>query len=125
MVSGRGRHYCSVTVALDDRGRAPVFVRCDLPEPSSCRHTVRYRTGGIENTVPYRAHHKAGFCYRGLVIFGCHGLFSRTIPAKSVPEGLIVAQGWSVLPGSRSLAARKKDPPGKAFRGSLLVDMVR
>jgi hypothetical protein len=92
MVSGRGRHHCLVTVTLDDRGRAPVLVRRDLSEPPSCRHTKRCCTDGIENTVQYRAHRLAGFFFHGLVALCRHGLFSRTIPAKSAPGGLIFAE---------------------------------
>ncbi len=80
--SGRRCHHRPVTVALDDRCRAPVLAGRDLPEPPSGRHTARGFTDGVENTVKDRAHGLAGLFFSGLVAVCRHGLFSRTIPGK-------------------------------------------
>jgi hypothetical protein len=118
VVSGRGCHHRLVTVTLDDCDRAPVLVRRDLPEPPPCRHTKRCCTDGVENTVQYRAHRLAGFFFHGLVALCRHGLFSRTIPAKSAPGGADICRGGPILPGSRSCSSGRRALRGKRSGGS-------
>jgi hypothetical protein len=106
MVSGRGRRHRLVSVAPDDRCRAPVLACRDFPEPPACRHTARGFPDGFEDTVQDRAYRTFGRCFRISVVVWCHGCLSRTRPVKN-PRGDSLPEGGSVLPKSRSAPERR------------------
>lgn len=107
MASGY-RRYRLVSVAPDNCCRAPVLACRDFPEPPACRHTSRGFPDGSENAIQDRAYRIAGLFFRGLVVVCCHGLVSRTLPAKPAPWRADCYRERSVLPGSRSRAPERR-----------------
>ncbi len=68
---------CSaVTVSLDNRGRAPVLARCNVPDPSPRRHPVRTGTcAGVPGMMRSLS--------RSMVVVRGHGMVSWPLPEEN------------------------------------------